>query len=247
MRGSRPLMAAAALCAALSAQAEEPAPQKEVVIKGLKDPELRAFRSVTVGLDTFDAFHAMAPAVGALRFKLKPRESTEDKSFDTITLRIVGDSDPIAVPIEADGGFTVARNQKAYDENAELIFNRKRRQFSSIADIRTPGVPQGARRLGDLRLECKVNVAIIKTEIPFWMRAMVNSLLVASDWCKKLAIFMSVTPEMEAGKATLVYGERRRELRKGEWNNGYESPLLDPAWPDDALVEFEPAEAKPAS
>jgi hypothetical protein len=189
----------------------------------------------------------MAPAVGALRFKLKPRESTEDKSFDTITLRIVGDSDPIAVPIEADGGFTVARNQKAYDENAELIFNRKRRQFSSIADIRTPGVPQGARRLGDLRLECKVNVAIIKTEIPFWMRAMVNSLLVASDWCKKLAIFMSVTPEMEAGKATLVYGERRRELRKGEWNNGYESPLLDPAWPDDALVEFEPAEAKPAS
>ncbi|UUZ49352.1 hypothetical protein LP420_02940 [Massilia sp. B-10] len=93
-----------ALCALLSAQAlAQEAPPKEIVVKGLKDPELRAFRSVTVGLDTFDEFHKMAPAVGALRFRLQPRASTLDKSFDTITLKIVGDSDPIPVAIEADG------------------------------------------------------------------------------------------------------------------------------------------------
>lgn len=241
MRGTRPRMVAMALCALLSAQAlAQEAPPKEIVVKGLKDPELRAFRSVTVGLDTFDEFHKMAPAVGALRFRLQPRASTLDKSFDTITLKIVGDSDPIPVAIEADGGFMIARNQQAYDEKAELVFNRKRRQFSAIADIRTPGVAPNARRLGDLRLECKVNIAIIKTEIPFWMRATINTFLVTTDWCNKIPIYLSVTPDMEAGKATLVHGERRRELAKGEWHNGFESPLVDPAWPDDALVEFEP-------
>lgn len=244
MRATRPRMAAMALCAFLSAQALAQEPPKEVVVKGLKDPELRSFRSVTVGLDTFDEFHGMAPAVGALRFRLKPQESTQDKSFDTITLKIVGDSDPIPVPVEADGGFTIVRNQKAYDENAELVFNRKRRQFSSIADIRTPGVPENARRLGDLRLECKVNVAIIKTEIPFLVKATVNTFLLTTDWCKKLAIYASVPPEKTVSKTTLVYGERRRELTRDQWHNGYESPLLDPAWPDDALVEFELAETK---
>jgi len=241
MRATRPAIVAMALCAFLSAQALAEEAQKEVVIKGLKDPELRAFRSVTVGLDTFDELHAMAPAVGALRFRLRPRGAPQDWSTEGITLKIVGDSDPIAVPMEADGGFTIARNQQAYDENAELIFNRKRGQFSSIADIRSPGVPDNARRLGDLRLECKVNVAIIKTEIPFWMRATVNTLLVTGDWCKRLAIFMSVPPEKKVAKATLVHGERRRVLTRDEWVNGYESPLLDvAAWPDDALVEFEP-------
>ncbi|UUZ49353.1 hypothetical protein LP420_02945 [Massilia sp. B-10] len=66
-----------------------------------------------------------------------------------------------------------------------------------------------------MRLECKVNIAIIKTEIPFWVRATINTFLVTTDWCNKIPIYLSVTPEMEAGKATLVHGERRRELGKG--------------------------------
>lgn len=233
-----------ALCALLSAQALAQEPQKDVVIKGLKDPELRSFRSVTVGLDTFDAHRKMAPAVAALRFKLRPRAATPDTSLEPITLKIMGESESIPVPIDADGGFTIARNQQAWDENAELIFNRKRRQASSIADIRTPGVPGTARRLGDLRLECLVNVAIIKTEIPFWIRATVNTFLVTTDWCSKLGIYMSLPPQSQFGKASLVHGERRLALTEDQVYNGFESPLLDPAWPDDALIEFESAQQK---
>ncbi|HEY0062329.1 MAG TPA: hypothetical protein VGC21_09430, partial [Telluria sp.] len=174
---------AMACCGLISAAAMAEEAPREVVIQGLKDPELRLYRSVQAGLDSFDDNHQLAPAVGALRFRLKARESTLDKATDTVTLRIVGDSAPIPVAIDADGGFTIARNQSAYDENAELVMNRKRRQFMSIADIRTPGVPVNARRLGDLRLECLVNIAIIKTEIPFWMRATLNTFLLTTDWC----------------------------------------------------------------
>ncbi|HEU4775620.1 MAG TPA: hypothetical protein VFS95_02275 [Telluria sp.] len=239
MRATRPTMAAMALCALLSAQALAQEPQKDVVIKGLKDPELRSFRSVTVGLDTFDEYHKMAPAVPALHFKLRPRAASVEPDAEPITLKIVGDSDPILVPIDAEGRFTIARNQQAYDEKAELIFNRKRRQATSIADIHTPGVPDNARRLGDLRLECLVNVAIIKTEIPFLVKATVNTLLLTTDWCRKLPIFMSLPPQSKTGKISLVQGERRLALTQDQLYNGFESPLLDPVWTDDALVEFE--------
>lgn len=215
-------------------------PPKMVAVKGLKDPELRSFRSVTAGLDTFDEYHRLAPAVAALRFRLKPREATEDKSTEGITLTIVGRGDPIPVTIEADGGFTIARNEAAYDDDADLMFNRKRRQFSSIADIRTPGLPDNVRRLGDLRLECKVNIAIVKTEVPLWARAALTTFLLTPDWCKKLPIYFSLPPLSKLGKTTLVYQDRRRELSKEEWENGFESPMLDPvAWPDDTLLEME--------
>lgn len=230
-----------------SAAALAQEPPKAVEIKGMKDPELRLFRSVTTGLDTFDEYHELAPAVDSLRFRLKARESTADKSTDSISLKIVGDSTTMPVPIEADGGFTIARNQSAYDENAELVFNRKRRQFMSIADIRTPGVPANARRLGDLRLECLVNIAIIKTEIPFLIRATINTFLLTTDWCKRLPIYMSLPPERQISKATLVHGERRRELTHDEFRNGFESPLLDPVWPDDTLLEMELAPEAPAA
>lgn len=242
-------MAVLALLAACSGSARaQEEPPKTVAVKGLKDPELRSFRSVTVGLDTFDEYHKFAPQVPALRFRLKPREATEDKSTDGITLSIVGNGDPIPVTIESDGGFSIARNDAAYDDNADLMFNRKRGQFSSIADIRTPGLPGNVRRLGDLRLECKVNIAIVKTEIPLWIRATVTTFLLTPDWCKKLPIFFSLPPLNKLGKTTLVHQERRRELTKEELENGFESPMLDPeAWPDDTLLEMEPSAPSQAS
>jgi hypothetical protein len=237
---ARAIAALAVLAACGGSAMAQEEPPKMVSIKGLKDPELRSFRSVTAGLDTFDEYHRFAPAVTALRFRLKPREATEDKSTEGITLTIVGKGEPIPVTIEPDGGFTIARNEAAYDDDADLMFNRKRRQFISIADIRTPGLPGNVRRLGDLRLECKVNIAIVKTEIPLWARAMLTTFLLTPDWCKKLPIFFSLPPLGKLGKTTLVHQDRKRELTREELENGFESPMLDPvAWPDDTLLEME--------
>jgi hypothetical protein len=235
MRATRPLMLALALCAALSAQAAAQDEPKEAVLKDVQDPQLRSFRTVTAGLDTFEKFHAMAPAVATLHFRLRPRE----QAAGTVTLSIVGQGAPIPVPIDAEGSFALRRNQAAYDENAELIFSPMRDYSASVADIRTPGVPANARRLGDLRLECKVNLAVIKKEIPFLAKAVVNTFLLTSDWCSKMPMFLSLPSDKKIRKATLVFGDRRRELTRDEVVNGYKSPLLDPAWPDDSLLELD--------
>lgn len=228
-----------------AAMAQE-APPKSVEVKGLKDPEMRSYRHVMAGLDVFEEDHAQAPAVPVLRFRLKARSATVDKSTEGITLRIEGKGDAIPVAIEADGSFTIVRNEAAYDDNADLIFNRKRRQFHAFADIRTPGLPANVRRLGDLRLECKVNMAIIKKEVPFLVRATINSLLFTTDWCSKLAIFLSMPEPKELARLTLTYQDRKRELTPREIEEIMETPLMDrKAWPDDTLLELEMAAVKP--
>lgn len=228
------VLAGAVLPGAVNAQ-EAP---KTVEIKGIKDPELRRYRSVSAGLDVFDQHRGRAPQVDAMRFRLVPRRANADATTDGITLHIVGKGDPIAVPITPEGGFTIARNEAAFRDNADLMFNRKRDLFRSVADVRTPGLPDNVRRLGDLRLECRVNIAIIKTEAPLVVRAAVTSLLVTSDWCSKMGIFLSLPPAKQLTKATLVHGERNKDIPLHLLEAGFESPLTDPAWPDDALLEL---------
>lgn len=207
---------------------------QQVDVKGIKNPQMRAYRSVWAGLDAFDEHRALAPQADAVRFRIKPYAANKDGVIDGITLHIVGKGDAIAVPI-ADSQFTIARNQRAYDDNADLMFNHKRYLFKTFAEVRTPGVPSNARRLGDLRLECQVNVAMVKKEAPFYIVAAANALFMTTDWCKKLGIQMSV-PTEQLSKVTMVHGERKKNVALTELSMG---ALVDQSWPDDTLVELE--------
>ena len=212
---------------------------KSVEIKGLKDPELRRYRSVSAGLDAFDQHRALSPQVETLRFRLVPRRAGADAKTEGITLDIVGQGEPVPVPIAADGSFTIARNERAFSDNADLMFNHKRNLFRSIADVRTPGLPDRVRRLGDLRLECRVNVAIVKSEVPLYIRAAITSLLLTGDWCGKIGIFLSLPHAKQLAKTTLVHGERRQDIPLHLLDAGFESPMTDVTWSDDALLELE--------
>jgi hypothetical protein len=106
-------------------------------------------------------------------------------------------------------------------------------------DIRTPGLRDNARRLGDLRLECKVSVAIAKKDVPFWLVAAANTVLLTGDWCSKLtgeAKGLSYLSPAELTAATLIQGERKLALTTNQRN--YTVPIGDPSWEDDALVEL---------
>jgi hypothetical protein len=85
----------------------------------------------------------------------------------------------------------VPRSQAAYDARAELILNRKKHEVRVEPYVRTPGLPDTQFRLGDVRLDCQVKIAIAKDEIPFWANAVINSLLLTTDWC---SWFKGATP-----------------------------------------------------
>jgi len=210
-----------------------------VKVNGTKNPDIHSYRSVVAGLDAFDDHHQLAPAATQVRFRLNAR-SGEDLDTSTLSLRIVGDGDPIPVPFAADGTFSVPRVQAALDENADLILNRRKGELRGWPEIRTPGLPANIRRLGDLRLECQVQVAIIKNDMSFLLRATLNTLLLTSDWCNiKNGQFWIQAPGQVAD-AVIREGTRQQAI--GFHDKSFQIPITDASWSNEALIElqFEP-------
>lgn len=212
-----------------------------VQVNALRDPDFKTYRAFVGGLDAFEEKHKLAPAA-ALRFLLRP--STPNAGIEGVTIRIAGNETSLAVPLAADGTFVMPRKQAALDDDAEIILNRKKGSFRWRPDVRTPGVPANARRLGDLRLECEVRWAVERKEMSFAKRTMFSAL--GGPCTSKRVHVMQLAPRAIAGYR-MVAGERSETapaaaLREDKVT--YVAPLSDASWPDDALVEFEFSETK---
>ncbi len=229
------------LCALLActlppAHADEPVPS--VQVKGIADPEMRSYRSVAAGLDAFDAHRALAPHA-LLRFRMRHAEGAPANAGDGLRLRLASDDGSFQedVPIDAAGFLTVDRNQAAYDADATFILNQKNGSYTGHPDVRTAGLPDHVRRLGDLRLECRVTIAIVKDQMPFMAKAAINTLMLTSDWCAKKDFNYGTLAAQRGARAVLRDGERSRTLETHGWN--VMVPIGDTGWPDDALVQFD--------
>jgi hypothetical protein len=245
------MMLGLALLSASAVRAQDAAPganrEGVVHVDAMKNPEMRSYRAIAAGLDAFDEFHALAPAVPKLLFSVRPRDGAVPDGQPQ-TARLSGDDFSLALPVDADGLFAMPRSQQAWDANAELIMDRKPRELRLWPWVRTPGLPENQRRLGDLRLECKVFVAIAKKEAPFYMVALANTALLTSDWCgffkDQGRQWTERVPAPLAG-AVLREGDRRLALRVR--GRKFELPIADAGWSNDAIIDLEFAPAAPAT
>jgi hypothetical protein len=249
-----------ALLLAASVRAQEAPPAQDVApgaghegvvhVNAIKNPEMHAYRAIVAGLDMFDDQHALAPSVPRLLFKVEARNGAPLPA-PLPSAKLTADDFDLPLPIEtASALFTVPRNQQAWDSKAELRLSRKRNEVKVVPWVQTPGVPENQRRLGDVRLECKVLIAVVKEEIPFWANALVDSLLLTRDWCgffKNNDRQWSEQVQARLSAATLHEGERTLALKVH--GREFELPLADPSWSNDAMIdlEFAPDEAKAVS
>lgn len=210
----------------------------EVEVAGMKNPELQRYRAMAGGLDAFDEHRGLAPGA-TLKAKLSKRAGAwgEKASIEGVTLRLVGNETSIPIPVAADGSFVLPRSQAAYDEDADLVVNQKKSTVRWYPDVRTPGVPANARRLGDLRMECEVLIGVAKKELNFAQRGLVNTFLLTSDWCSSSRVMVATPLGDYAMSAAVVHGGKRKPIA----TRGYrlQAPIRDKSLPDDALVEFE--------
>ena len=240
------VLASLVLCgASRTAGAAEDGPVRElepVHVNAMRDPEVRKYKAILAGLDAFEKHHKLAPAVDRRVFRLTARKP--DASPAPLAARLVGDGGfAQAIPIDGDGRFDVPRSEAAEDANSELELNRKRRAYRIAPDIRTPGLPVNQRRLGDLRLECKVMIAIAKEEIPFFWVMTINTILLTTDWCsyfndREKAVF-SFDADAPVTAAQLREGDRVRDLKVR--GSSFDVPI-GVEWSDDAVVELTYAE-----
>ncbi|MDB5862284.1 MAG: hypothetical protein JWO70_90, partial [Betaproteobacteria bacterium] len=152
------VLASGTACAADRQEKPAPAPAAAlpaVEVSALRDPVEKSYRKIVRGMDLFEQKRSLAPGA-SLRFKLLPRN--RDTNMQGVALSIAGDTVMIPVPLAPDNTFALERSRRALDEDAVVTPNRKALSMSWRADIRTKGLPPNTRRLGDLRLECRVGM-----------------------------------------------------------------------------------------
>jgi hypothetical protein len=227
-----------------------------VEVPSTRSPVDKSYRKMLQGVERFGRDQALAPQA-TLRFRLLPRQP--GTKMRGIQLNVVGDSARMAVPIADDNSFTLAYDAQLWREDGAVLANRKTLSMTWRAEVRSPGVPPGMRRLGDLRLECLVGMEAGLVSNNAHLFAWLDEFLrkpdqVCSDPNGNYLFFT----EKPLFSITLQAGERRATLPFHALYAGnppaeelpycdcqvllehsYFAPIWDRTWPDDTLLSFE--------
>ncbi len=236
-------------------------PTVTISAKANPDPVEKSYRKMIRGMDLFEQERGLRAPGAVLRFKLLPRRP--DTDLQRIEMEVVGTTVDFQVPIAPDQTFTLVRNQKAYDENAQVSPNRRAQSMTWRSEIKTPGLPPGTRRLGDLRMECRVGMeaGLISNRSNIVGR-MVKALLDTPAYCDRqvplylffaerplFSVALVAGPRLEILPIDMLYAAASDDPKlKDELpycdcevlvDRTYVLPLGDRSWPDDTRVEFE--------
>lgn len=228
-----------------------------VKVQSTRDPVDKSYRKMIKGMERYERERALAPTA-PLRFQLLPRLPTVD--MRGITLRIAGDTLSVPVEVAPDNSFVLPRVDAALREDAAVVANRKTTSMTWRAQIVTPGLPAGARRLGDMRLECLVGVeaGLVSNSSPLfgWIS---NALTTPEQVCNSpngnylffaerpvFSVRLRAGERVEALPFNMLYAGG--ELTKADLqfcdcqvmlDRTFYAPIWDKSWPDDTLVELE--------
>jgi hypothetical protein len=228
-----------------------------VEVAGLRDVDEKRYRKIFKGMEIFAENHHLAPAA-SLRFRLYPR--SKNASFAGLRVKLSGDRTNIPVTLDDDHSFSLPKSADVAKDDAFLTTNKKLGSYAWRVDIRTPGLPPNTRRLGDLRLECKVDMK--GAELRQIIRdPSIMALVAVSDPCTYRTFTNPFFADHPVFNITLVSGARRESIASdwlyansarampdamyelADWrytrDRQYIPPIADGSWPDDTLLEFD--------
>ncbi|MYM21069.1 hypothetical protein GTP46_00195 [Duganella sp. FT135W] len=244
------------LAAALLAGGAAAQSASSVTVAATRDPVDKSYRKMMAGMDLFERRHALAPQA-TLRFQLLPR--LPGTQLDGITLRVAGDTVSLPVVVGPDHSFTLERNQRALQEDAAVIASSKASTLTWRVQVRSPNLPDGMRRLGDLRLECLVGVEAGLLSNNAHLFAWLDQLFTSADSVCNAAdgnyLFFAERP---LAGVTLFDGNRSANLPLTALYAGgaqspaslrfcdcevllersYYAPIWDRSWSDETLLSF---------
>ena len=203
--------------------------------------------------DAFTRHRALAPDA-TLGFRLYARLDPHD--LERLRLFRVDGQQRREVPLDDHQRFKLdpAWTRADADHGVLLQTNLPDGAVAWKVDVRTPGIPDDRRRLGDLRLECEADT--FHGNLQRGLRTPISAILDASDELCLLDDAQAWFAERPLFGVTLVDGTRRRTLpyRYLHGSNGtlalaglfdwpyalrdrtWFLPLDDRSWPDDTQV-----------
>ncbi|MBA4216270.1 MAG: hypothetical protein C0460_02950 [Methylibium sp.] len=146
------LILAAAAVAAPAAPAE--LPPVEVQGESSAARESRTVADLLRVLDVFERERARYAPNAELRLRVLPRRDLADKP--ALELRHGSVREPIL--LDALGRFAIPADWRQLPADAIVRSRLPDGRLAWMVDVRTPGLPEHTRRLGDLRLECRADL-----------------------------------------------------------------------------------------
>ncbi|TFW35658.1 hypothetical protein [Massilia horti] len=250
------LLSGGILCNLADAQEIDSASASEtpvVTITGNFSSDLRPYSRYLPGIREFEQYHQLAPAA-ELRFcmvtgsfPMKPLRLTKARLEKGFLWNAWSED----LPVQEDGWFTISESEEAERRNANVVVSRRNAASARwVIDVHTPGLPPQVYRLGDLRLECRVYLAI---EWAVWHgrlvmgreRDDVNTPPMDAACSGQRWVFVNTRPWPRLQAYVLSEGKRmvRHELNGLRINiTSFSLDLSQdegsPLWSDDARVEF---------
>lgn len=251
-------MSAATWLAALALATAAELPPVEVQGESTAAREQQSVADLLRVLDVFERERARLAPQAELHIRVLPRRDLADAP--ALELRHGRVREPLA--LDALGRFAIPPAWRALPADAIVRSPLLVGRLAWAVDVRTPGLPDDARRLGDLRLECRADLyggALargIKPPAFYAMRAV-------TDLCTSSQVVYGFFADRPTFAAQVRDGQRRAELPY-RWMHGSEMGqsgvmfgLLDwpyalrdrfvvlppdkwQGWPLDAVVELEP-------
>jgi hypothetical protein len=265
MRALAALLAGAFALPALPAHAQAPAPapdaqlgRVEVQGEAATAREKKTLAQLFKAEALFLKHHALAPAA-ALTFKVYAR--TQAEATQRLELGLMTPSGRQPVPLDSDDRFVIDPAWRQLPGHTELRSRLADGRVTWRPDIRTPGVADGERRLGDLRLQCRVGFG---SGVARGATFLFGLLRFDTADCDDPTWSPSNFADRPVFAVTLVHGERRQTLSArllhglrddggAHYDWGYSLrermfrlPIGDASWPDDTRVLFEAMDDPPA-
>ena len=212
----------------------EDEPIGTVNIVAYKNPDRRPYKAFIRAMESNEKFKALAP-IANVNFQIVPLLGN-GLDFQNIRLRVVGGNVDAPIFLSEKGLFHLEKNFEKDDGNAELIVSVKSGTIKFISSVRTPELPTNERRLGDLRLECEMNWAMTKEDLPFVMKA---AFALGGGFCHSSKIAVSFSESKKFKTVWLIDSDRKLKIFGGRSGNHYIPPLYDQSWGDDAKLVFE--------
>lgn len=245
---------AGAVCLALAAASASPDAQLDrVAVQGeaATARDRKTLGQLFKAEALFEKHHALAPAA-ELKFKVYARIQAE--AAPSLELDLMTPAGRRALTLDAEDRFRVDPAWHALDGRTEVRSRLADGRLTWRPDIRTPGLPDGERRLGDLRLQCRVAFGSGVARGTDFFGGLFSF---AFDDCQDRDWSPSSFADRPLFAVTLVHGERRLVLSerllhglrddggsKYDWGYSlrermFRLPMGDASWPDDTRVVFE--------
>ena len=201
-----------------------------VTIEGIKAPLSIKLSRLIRGVEAFESGRKHAPEA-TLRFTfigIKPNATSLKVWLESGDLRM-------RVELNSRGEFSVPTVSPDVIAGATLVANREVGSGKIRPLVRTAGLADEARRLGDLRLECSVLWEIEKDDVPLLFRAAFG---VVGGACNSSKVSFSFPAARRLLSAEVVDGAQRADVQVIQGGQGYRPPLHDASLRDDAIVKF---------